>query len=474
MLEEFKNTLLTNCRVSLSKPVVAGVSGGADSLTLLHLLLRSKVPTWVVYFDHQLRPESKDEALFVQQLARAWGAEGFITGREDVHRLAEQGRCSLEAAARQARYQFLFKTANEVNAQAVAVGHTADDQVETVLMHLVRGSGLDGLRGMDYCTTLDEFSPTIPLIRPLLGFWRNDIEQYCRQNSIQPLVDETNRSLEFTRNRIRHDLIPHLQHYNPQIKNRIWTMSQVVKDHLLLLKPMVKRSLQEVCMDRRAGEWLIFSASRLKDLSKEMLNLVLREAIRELKPASEEVDWQSLNRAAGEIRSGRRTGTIQLGDELELLFSQDWIYLKYEWTAMVDPRFPSIPLNEEFTLAGIGEIRLGKDWFLQAELIRIEEIPPTWKDDPLEAWLDAQKIQFPLSVRGWRRGDRFRPLGMNKGSVKIADFFAEKKIPRSLRSQYPLVLCGEEVIWLPGLQIADPVRLTPHSQAVLHLKLGRI
>jgi tRNA(Ile)-lysidine synthase len=471
VLEKFKQTLQVHCGINGDKPVVVGVSGGADSLTLLHLFIRLKIPVWVVYFDHQLRPESKKECLIVQQLAEAWKSEGFIAGQEDVRRLAEQTRCSLEAAARQARYRFLFKTAEEFNAAAVAVGHTADDQVETVLMHLIRGSGLDGLSGMDYRTIIRDFSPTVPLIRPLLGFWRTEIEQYCRQNGLQPLQDVTNQSLQFTRNRIRHELIPELQGYNPQIKNRLWTMSRVVKDHLRMIKPIAEKILQEVCVDRREGEWLAFSASRLKDLPEEMLSIVLREAIHALKPASEDINWQSTHLAIVEIRSGRRTGIIQLGDGVELLFAQEMIYLKNETSAIFDPRFPNIPSGVEYTLSSTGEVQLGEEWFLQAEIVHVEQVPPTWKDNRFEAWLDAQKVHFPLKVRAWKRGERFRPLGMSDGSVKIADFLTEKKVPRPLRSGYPLVFSGDQVVWLPGLQIADLVRITQNTQWVLHLKL---
>ncbi|GAP10470.1 tRNA(Ile)-lysidine synthetase, N-terminal domain [Bellilinea caldifistulae] len=463
-----------HCGIKGDKPVVVGVSGGADSLTLFHLFIRLKIPVWVVYFDHQLRPESKKESLIVQQLAEAWKAEGFIAGQEDVRRLAEQTRCSVEAAARQARYRFLFKTAEEFNAAAVAVGHTADDQVETVLMHLIRGSGLDGLSGMDYRTIIRDFSPTVPLIRPLLGFWRTEIEQYCRQNGLQPLQDVTNQSLKFTRNRIRHELIPQLQVYNPRIKNRLWTMSRVVKDHLQVIKPIAKKTLHEVCVESREGEWLAFSASRLKELPGEMLSIVLREAIHVLKPASEDISWQSTNLAIAEIQSDRRTGVIQLGDGVELLFSQERIYLRNETSVIFDARFPNIPLGEEYTLSSTGEVKLGKDWFLQAEVVNVEQIPPTWKEDRFEAWLDAQKVKFPLKIRAWKPGERFRPLGMSGRSVKIADFLTEKKVPRPLRSGYPLVFSGEEAIWLPGLQIADPVRIAQNTQWVLHLKLIRV
>lgn len=473
VLEEFNQNLREHCGILGDKSLVVGVSGGADSLTLLHLFCRLKMPVWVVYFDHQLRPESTNELLAVRQFAELWQAKGFISGQADVRRLAENSHISLEAAARQARYRFLFETAERMQAQAVAVGHTADDQVETVLMHLIRGTGLDGLRGMEYRTTLREFSSSIFLIRPLLSFWRTEIEQYCRKNGIQPLQDVTNQSLEFTRNRIRHELIPILQAYNPQIKARIWTMSRVVNDHLRLVKPIIEKALDEVCLECRPGEYLTFSTSCIRELPEELLNLVLREAIKHLKPAIENIDWQKLNLAAGEIRSGRRTGTIQLGDRIELVFSQDRIYLREDTRHLFDPHLPSIPPNEEFTLNDEGEVRLGGEWLLKTEMLPAAALPARWKENPFEAWLDADHIKFPLKVRRWRRGERFSPLGMESGSVKIADYLTERKIPRLLRAQYPLVYSGTDVVWLPGIQIANQYRLTSNTQRVLHLKLVR-
>lgn len=474
MLEKFKETLLDRCKILLDEPIVVGVSGGADSLTLLHLLCRLRIPVWVVYFDHQLRSESKQELIVVRQLAEAWGAKGFISGHEDVHRLAKAAHCSIEAAARQARYRFLFKTAEEKQAKAVAVGHTADDQVETVLLHLIRGSGVDGLRGMDFRTTLQEYSTSIPLIRPLLNIWRREIEQYCRQHSIQPLEDASNQSFEFTRNRIRHELIPVLQEYNPQIKTRIWTMSRVVNDHLRVVKPIIANTLNEVCVERRRGQWLSFSGGKLKQLPEEMLSLVLREAIAEIKPACENIDWQSLNLAVNEIRSDRRTGSVQIGDGVELLFAQEWIYLKDEAASITMMELPSIPPDREYVLAGEGQVKLGDEWLLQAELLSANALPPTWKDNPFEAWLDADKARFPLVVRAWKPGDRFRPLGMKRGSVKIADFLSERKVPRPQRLNYAVVFSEGKVVWLPGLQIADEFRLLQNTMRILHLKLSRV
>jgi tRNA(Ile)-lysidine synthase len=136
-------------------------------------------------------------------------------------------------------------------------------------------------------------------------------------------------------------------------------------------------------------------------------------------------------------------------------------------------QLPFIPPDSEFVLAGAGEMKLGDHWLLQAELLSPNALPPTWKDNPFEAWLDAEKVQFPLRVRTWKPGDRFRPLGMKRGSVKIADFLSERKIPRPQRLNYAVVFSGSQVMWLPGLQIADQFRLIQNTRQLLHLKLSR-
>ena len=140
----------------------------------------------------------------------------FVLGCTDVSALAEEQKLSIEEAARVARYRFLFEQARQLKAQAVAVAHNADDQVETVLMHLLRGAGLGGLKGMPYRAILPVWDEAIPLVRPLLGVWRSEIEVYCRQHSLEPIEDASNQDTTFFRNRLRHQLLPTLQEYNPQ------------------------------------------------------------------------------------------------------------------------------------------------------------------------------------------------------------------------------------------------------------------
>ncbi|HEY2979690.1 MAG TPA: tRNA lysidine(34) synthetase TilS, partial [Anaerolineales bacterium] len=217
MLEKIESILQSACHLERGRLIVVGVSGGPDSLCLLHLLHQAGYPLLVAHFNHQIRPEAGDEAGAVEQFAARLGLR-CVVGSADVSAHAQKNGLSIEEAARALRYGFLFEQARQAGAQAVAVGHTADDQVETVLMHFLRGAGLNGLQGMGYRTILRTFDSAIPIVRPLLGIWREEVLAYCTTYGLQPHFDRSNASPEYLRNRLRHTLIPVLESYNPKFR----------------------------------------------------------------------------------------------------------------------------------------------------------------------------------------------------------------------------------------------------------------
>lgn len=198
---------------------VIGVSGGPDSLCLLDLARQiSTLDIIVAHFNHKLRPEADREAEIVRQVAEQIGLP-FVTDSADVQVYASENRLSLEEAARLLRYRFLFAQARIQHAGLVAVGHTADDQVETILMHFLRGAGLAGLKGMAGRACPNEFDREIPLVRPILHLWRRETESYCHEHNLHPINDPSNTDETYFRNRLRHNLIPELENYNPRFKN---------------------------------------------------------------------------------------------------------------------------------------------------------------------------------------------------------------------------------------------------------------
>ncbi|MFN3492159.1 MAG: tRNA lysidine(34) synthetase TilS, partial [Anaerolineales bacterium] len=212
MIEFVEKILEKECGLAKDKTIIVGVSGGPDSLCLMEVLRQAGYQIIVAYFDHKLRPESQADGRMVEKTATRLMLRCVMDGA-DVQAHAEKNKLSVEEAARNLRYRFMFDLARKYKAQAVAVGHTADDQVETILMHFLRGSGMNGLKGMSYRSIIKSFDSEIPVIRPLLDVWREETVVYCAVNGLRPHYDSTNDSLNFQRNRIRHLLIPTLETY---------------------------------------------------------------------------------------------------------------------------------------------------------------------------------------------------------------------------------------------------------------------
>ena len=225
MLENIDSLLSEKCGLSRDLPVIAGVSGGPDSMCLMNVLRKAGYRIIVAHFNHKLRPDSDTDANIVEQTAARLNLVSVIQCG-DVRAFADARKLSLEEAARIMRYRFLMEQAHRFHAQAVAVGHTADDQVETVLMHFIRGAGLAGLKGMNYRTIIKMFDPEIPIVRPLLDLWREETVVYCAANGFRPRHDPSNASMDFFRNRLRHLLIPSLESYNPRFREVLWRTSR--------------------------------------------------------------------------------------------------------------------------------------------------------------------------------------------------------------------------------------------------------
>jgi tRNA(Ile)-lysidine synthase len=248
LLEKVKAKLQNDCNLLPQEKIIAGISGGVDSMVLLDILVKCGFRPVVAHFNHQLRPAAGKDAEFVQQAAERYKLD-FVLASADILAQAEQRGESLEEAARNGRYRFLFRTAEENKAAAVVVAHQADDQVETILMNLLRGSGLNGLAGMQ-AWSISAYHPEIPLVRPLLDCWRMEINDYCREERLDYVVDETNQDAAYRRNRIRLELIPQLQGYNPDIKNSLLRLSKLAAADMELLDSLLQDALAQCKIGR--------------------------------------------------------------------------------------------------------------------------------------------------------------------------------------------------------------------------------
>jgi tRNA(Ile)-lysidine synthase len=463
------------CHLEPDKLVVVGVSGGADSLCLFDLLLQAKYPVLAVYFDHRLRAEAAVEALEVERLAGGRQAL-FSVGSGDVRQYADQHGISIEAAARLLRYRFLFAQAEAHQAQAVAVAHHADDQVETVLMHLVRGSGLGGLGGMVWVQLPNPWSETIPLVRPMLATWRNEIVEYCQQHGLQAMEDRTNADRTYTRNRIRHELVPLLQTYNPQVKEALWRLSQVAQSEAQAASLWAEQ-LGSAAFPQETEAALALDPNAITAQPVAIQRQVIRRGLARLRRGLEDVDFGLVERAVLALQNPPATRQLELGLGLRLVWEPDQVWLAAWEADLPVGGWPQLPVecSEPLLLEAQGCLELGEGWRLGLEVISAQEawLAAPANPDPFQAWMDADQAGSPLWVRCRSPGERFQPLGMGGHSQKLADFMINVKMPRRARTRWPLVCAGSQVVWVPGYALSHAVRLREATTRVYHLQVGR-
>ncbi len=470
MLEEIERVLRDHCRLEKDALVVVGVSGGPDSLCLLDLLCRTGYPVVAAHFDHQLRPESQADAGQVAQAA-ARLLIPFATRTADVRQYAGAQGLSIEAAARELRYGFLFSEARARHAQAVAVGHTADDQVETVLMHFMRGSGLRGLGGMSARTVLRVFDPSIPLVRPLLGIWHRETEAYCASRGLHPLNDASNASPDYFRNRVRNELIPLLEQYNPRIRDILLRNAAALSSDQALLDELVATAWEQILIRPGPG-FLALDWERLKKCSPAMQRQLIRRAGEMLAPA-EQIDYSALDRALGLLASssGRRADLIA---GLGLYRESEVVFVAASDAELPSEVWPQLPPGTDLIEVVIpGRMALAAGWRFEAESFSTEACGDASfrTGDRFLADMDAARLPDGLQLRVRRAGDRIQPLGLDGHSQKLSDFFVNQKVPARARARWPLLCTGDTVVWVPGYRLAEPFKLLPSSSKVARFRL---
>jgi tRNA(Ile)-lysidine synthase len=475
MLAELQSILDNECRLKRDDLLLIAVSGGPDSLCLLDILWRLGFRLQVAHFDHRLRAESGADAEAVHRAA-VQRSLAFHLGAADVGEFSRRSKLSLEEGARILRYRFLFEQAERIRAQAVVTGHTADDQVETILMHLLRGSGLDGLQGMAYRAVPNPWSQTIPLLRPLLGTWRDQIEEYIQVNNLQPVLDATNAEPRYYRNRLRLELIPKLEQLKPGASQRIWQMAQVIRQDSEIILQAVSASWQ-ACWLESGEDWMAFDLTALRQQPPALQRHLLRRAILQLRPGMRDLDYAALERGRRFILSPPRSQQSDLLGGLRLQIDGDNLYLagwqaswaeaaSYAWPQLADDEI--IPIDLPFTHT------LLHGWVLRArivtDVIQAHQAASA-NSDPLQAWIDTGRTGGTLQLRSRKTGERFQPFGLDGHTVKLSDWMINEKIPAAARDRWPMVACGDQIAWVAGLRLAHPYRLTTASQAAVHLRL---
>ena len=475
MLENIQSILRDQCGLSRDRPIVAGVSGGPDSLCLMSALRKAGYHIIVAHFNHKLRPDADADANVVEQTAARLNLASVIESR-DVRAFADSEKLSVEEAARLMRYRFLMQQAHRFKAQAVAVGHTADDQVETVLMHFIRGAGLAGLKGMGFRTIIHMFDPEIPIVRPLLDMWREETVIYCAANGFRPRHDPSNASMDFFRNRLRHLLIPTLESYNPRFREVIWRTSRSLAGDYEILSNVLDGAWR-VCIVQEAPGFVTFDSDMLTQQSIGLQRNLVRRAIERIHPDDLDIGYAALERASNFISDQNRHVRMDLIGGVYLLREGSLIYVAAGNVTLPIERWPQMPEESSTIPLKIpSQIDLSGSWKLSCERWTIASLAmeqARLSDDPFQAWVDAEGISDALELRVRQEGDRFQPLGMDGHEMKLSDFFINVKLPQRARDRWPLVCMGEKVVWVPGYRPAHPFRLTESTRHALYFSMTR-
>jgi len=467
--EDLQVVLRESCDVGPDQMMVLGFSGGPDSLALLHALHAVGQPLIAAHLDHGLRPESAGEAKQAGQVAASFGVP-FFSERLDVKAYAKEQGLSIEEAARELRYRFLFHVAAKNGAEVVTVAHNADDQVETVLMHLLRGAGSAGLRGMAPRLLPNPWSMEVALVRPLLRTWRREILEYCTAYGLQPVLDPSNQDVRFFRNRLRHELLPQLESVAPGFKRRLTQSAELLAADYDVLASLAGQAWDR-CLAERGEGYLQFERHSFLAEPLALQRAVLRRALAELRPQQRDLDFGGVQRALELITNGSKATPADWLAGLFVLVESNAVWIA-DWAATLPARWPQAPeraIHLEVPL----DLALNSGWQLLGHEGHSQE-PGEWEqNNDFHARLDLDKIGDELILRRPKKGDRFQPLGMEAGSLKISDLFTNEKLPRRARSAWPLVCRGEEIVWVPGYRLSHAFRLRRESKRILQLTLEK-
>jgi len=438
--------------------VIVAVSGGADSISLLHLLYSLRdffsIHLVVAHFEHGLRPtEDPAETGFVQQFAASLG----LPFESEKGSLSIGRGASIEERARNARYDFLERMRGKHNAQRIALGHTLNDQAETLLMRLLRGSGPAGLGSIPPVRNST-------IIRPLIETERREIEAYLDSQGLAWKTDSSNLQPTYLRNRIRLELIPLLENYQPRLVKLLGQTTAILRDENACLEKIADAWLTSKVEMKPEGSFRI-SIPSLFELPIALRRRVTRQLIGKVKKDLRRISSDHIESAEKLMRGEKPQGSLSLPNSVKIKRAYDHLIFSAEPGRKLD--------SFSYNLGGPGEHQLEEIGLL----ISLFEMPNSMglplEGSPWTAFLDAEKVHYPLTVRSFRPGDRFVPLGMT-GHKKLKDFFVDLKIPRDQRYSTPILCCDNIPVWVCGFRIDDRFKVTPETKRLMRVMLNPV
>ncbi len=482
VVKEVFETIKTFKMVSSGDRVLLSISGGPDSTFLAHvfylLVPVFKLTLYGFCLDHMTRSgESSKDVLFVESLCRRLKIK-LIKQKIDVEKWCRSNKFSFQEGARRLRILELCKVSEKYNIDRIATGHNEDDNIETFLMRLIRGSGARGLAGIKPLS--GKFA------RPLINTSRENILTYLNKEGITYCIDRTNLENIYFRNKIRNKLIPFItKNFLEKFKDNVTRSIKLIRDEDDFLKNYSNVLLKEITgfrQNRHKGAvvFLEIPVKEINDMPRAIKRRVMLSAIEKVKGDLEDITFKNIEDilkliAAG---SGGESKEMMPTSKIKIYKTGEYVYFfNIDNIDLMPLELKSI-LNRTEKPQSPLEISIGKtmelkdfNLKLESKIIDPEKEKINFKDSGnREAWLDYGKINFPLKIRKWTRGDRFYPLGLKK-EKKLHDFFMDIKIPMHLRKEVPIFCDSEKIVWIGNHRIDERVKITGRTTRALYLKL---
>lgn len=469
--QKILDTIMSNHLIEQGDAVVVGVSGGPDSICLLHVLHalsgRLEIRLHAVHINHMLRAEEAQiDEEFTSGICNELGIPLSVV-HADVAAMAKKLGMSIEEAGREVRYREFEKAAAGIGATKIAVAHNRNDQAETVMMHIIRGTGIAGLVGMEYKRGA--------VVRPLLNIYRKEIEQYCAAAGLSPKTDSTNLRSEFTRNKIRLELLPYInKSFGADITESLCRLSEHAAQDNHYLEQCALEAYKECLATKSAGQ-VSLKLQQLRKLHMVILGRVLKQAVCDAAGSSNgigSVHYAILSELAAKGNTGARAelpggiGAVVSYGSLNIYSSE---YLQEQKKVSQN----SLPFEVCLAVPGNTPV-LELDAVIKTYVEKVIDVDKYGRMyyNSFVQFFDYDSLKKGINIRNRRNGDIFKPLKSN-GTKKLKEYFIDNKIPRELRDKIPLICIDNEIVWVVGYKISDKFKVTENTKIVLIMEYNR-
>ncbi len=470
LVERGHDTIRRYRMLAAGDTVVVAASGGRDSTALAHVLVRMRedlrLTIHVAHFNHLLRPDAANDAAWVAAMSRALGCP-FHEGAGETRPYAQRWHLSLEDAARRLRFEFLASVAGKVGAQAVATGHTRDDQAETVVMRLIRGSGLRGLAGIPPV----RMQGAVRVIRPLIEISRAEIAEYLAQRGVSWRDDPTNQDLTILRNRIRMVTLPALEGYNPNVRPTLARLADLLREEAEALDELAAPRIAEVVAGGPGAARIALEP--FARLPVALQRRALREAVHRVLGTLGPVAFVHIEGARRMAVNGQTGAVLEWPGGIRVTRLSGVLEVA---AGEASPPVVAVP---EYRLGVPGSV-IAAEFGVQIVASEVDAGAPDVRERAIhpsqaEIVVDRARAGSALILRGARPGDRFAPFGMGGRTKKVSDYLSEAKVPRYRRRWVPVLTTEDgEVLWIVGMRAAEPARVTAAAMQAVKVEARKL